>query len=57
VSQHHREPRKPFLVVHLTDDTEPSFESFDTYEEAKAYQETVEYKAWIVGPEWIEDYS
>lgn len=58
MSGHYRMNHKPFVVVQLSGDIEPSFDDFDTYEEALAFIENGEgARAWIVGPEWTEDHS
>jgi hypothetical protein len=52
-----RRDRKPFVLCKLVGDVERSFDDFDTYEEALAAAEADGYKAWIIGPDFLEDHS
>ncbi len=56
-AKYYRADRKAYIAVIQEDDVEPTFESFETYAEALACIEATEYKAWIIGPKWIEDHS
>ena len=45
----------PWLVVSVQPDCDLSYDEFESYESAVAFLETIERKACIVGPEWVED--
>lgn len=49
--------RKPVVVVVSEECSDLTYRDFDTLEEARAYADSIEWKALIIGPDSIEDYT
>lgn len=49
--------RKPFVVVVSEECSDLTYCDFDTLEEARVYVYEIEWKAFIIGPDFVEDHT